>query len=88
VIAGVRDGLCDSRGVGGIGTGVRFGGLGVTGGSDRDSELLPPPLEPSPKACCESLAWYKIPSRHGQAQVRHLVVLERLVSNEIHHEKL
>jgi hypothetical protein len=37
VIAGVRDGLCDSRGVVGIGTGVRFGGLGVTDGSDRDS---------------------------------------------------
>jgi hypothetical protein len=32
VIAGVHDGLCDSRGVGGIGVGVRFGGLGVTGG--------------------------------------------------------
>jgi hypothetical protein len=40
VIAGVRDGLCDSRGVGGIGAGVRFGGLGVTGGSDRDTSLL------------------------------------------------
>jgi hypothetical protein len=37
VIAGVRDGLCDSRGVVGIGTGVRFGGLGVTDGSDRDT---------------------------------------------------
>jgi hypothetical protein len=37
VIAGVCDGLCDSRGVVGIGAGVRFGGLGVTGGSDRDS---------------------------------------------------
>jgi hypothetical protein len=32
VIAGVHDGLCDSRGVGGIGAGVRVGGLGVTGG--------------------------------------------------------
>jgi hypothetical protein len=32
VIAGVRDGLCDSRGVVGIGAGVRFGGLGVMGG--------------------------------------------------------
>jgi hypothetical protein len=37
VIAGVRDGLCDSRGVVGIGAGVRFGGLDVTGGSDRDN---------------------------------------------------
>jgi hypothetical protein len=36
VIAGVCDGLRDSRRVGGIGVGVRFGGLGVTGGSDHD----------------------------------------------------
>jgi hypothetical protein len=53
VIAGVRDGLCDSRGVVGIGAGVRFGGLGVTGGSDRDTQ---PPArrlaECSPEPIC------------------------------------
>jgi hypothetical protein len=34
-------GCANSRRVGGIGAGVRFGGLGVTGGQDCDTYLLP-----------------------------------------------